>query len=108
VWLVVFHPAAEEELAKLSVGDRVAVLHATEKLAALGPTLPHPHQSDVRGGFGLRELRPRAGWSRIRPLYGRVGDGFVVLAIGPEAMVDRRGFDRAVYAARQRLAEVDE
>jgi hypothetical protein len=41
-------------------------------------------------------------------LYGRVGDGFVVLAIGPEAMVDRRGFDRAVYAARQRLAEVDE
>ena len=44
-----FHPAAEEELAKLSVADRV---------------------------------------------------------IGPEAMVDRRGFDGAVRVANRRLAEV--
>ena len=74
----------------------------------LGPTLPHPHQSDVRGGPGLRELRPRAGRSRIRPLYARVGDTFVILTIGPEAVVDRRGFDRAVRVAAQRLAEVDD
>jgi hypothetical protein len=108
VWAVVFHPAAEKELGALATADRVAVLHATEKLAALGPMLPHPHQSDVRGRVGLRELRPRAGRSRIRPLYGRVGNTFVVVAIGPEAIVDRRGFDRAVRAAAQRLAEVEE
>ena len=40
--------------------------------------------------------------------YGRVGDAFVILAIGPEAVVDRRGFDRAVRVATQRLAEVEE
>jgi len=108
MWPVVFHPAAEKELGALPAPDRVAVLHAVEKLAALGPLLPHPHQSDVRGGQGLRELRPRVGRSRMRPLYGRVGDTFVVVAIGPEALVDRRGFDRAVRAAAQRLAEVEE
>lgn len=108
MWAVVFHPSAEKELGALPVADRVAVLHSTEKLAALGPVLPHPHQSDVRGGRGLRELRPRAGRSRIRPLYGRVGDAFVILAIGPEALVDRRGFDRAVRIAEQRLSEVEE
>jgi hypothetical protein len=108
VWTVVFHPEAEKELGALRAPDRVAVLHAAEKLAALGPALPHPHQSDVRGGQGLRELRPRAGRSTVRPLYGRVGDAFVIVAIGPEAMVNRRGFDRAVRTAEQRLSEIEE
>jgi hypothetical protein len=108
VWTVVFHPSAEKELGALPVPDRGAVLHATEKLAALGPFLPHPHQSDVRGSPGLRELRPRAGRSRIRPLYGRVGDSFVILTIGPEALVDRRGFERAIRTAEQRLFEIEE
>ena len=58
--------------------------------------MPYPHQSDVRGGAGLRELRPRAGRSRMRALYGRVDD----------AQVDHRGFDRAVRAGVQRLTEV--
>jgi hypothetical protein len=40
VWTVVFHPSAEKELGALSALDRVAALHAAEKLAALGPTLP--------------------------------------------------------------------
>lgn len=108
MWTVLFHPSAEKELGGLSAADRVAVLHAVEKLAALGPSLPYPHQSDVRGGRGLRELRPRAGRSRMRALYGRLGEAFVVVAVGPEALVDRRGFDRAVRAAVQRLAEVEE
>lgn len=107
-WRVLFHPAAEKELDSLRVADRAAVLHATEKLAALGPALPHPHQSEVRGGSHLRELRPRAGRSRIRPLYGRVGDTFVVAAIAPEAMIDGRGFDRSVRVAVRRMAEIEE
>jgi hypothetical protein len=106
VWAVVFHPAAEKELGGLSAVDRVAVLHAVEKLAAIGPALPYPHQSGVRGVVGLRELRPRAGRSRVRAFYGRVGDTFVVVAVGPEAQVDHQAFDRSVRAGVQRLAEV--
>lgn len=58
--------------------------------------------------FEPHKLRPRAGRSRMRPLYGRAGDAFVIVAIGPEALIDRRGFDRAVRVARQRLAEIEE
>jgi hypothetical protein len=58
----------------------------------------------VRGG--VRELRPRGGRSPWRPLYRRIGDVFVVLAVGPEAQNDRRGFDRAVSAAEERLGEL--
>jgi hypothetical protein len=32
----------------------------------------------------------------------------VILAIGPEALVDRRGFDRAIRIAEQRLSEVEQ
>ena len=106
MWAAVFHPAAEKELGGLSAVDRVAVLHAVEKLAAVGPALPYPHQSDVRGGAGLRELRPRAGRSRVRAFFGRVDDTFVVVAVGPEAQADHQGFDRAVRTGVQRLAEV--
>jgi hypothetical protein len=102
-WTVAFHPSAEKELGALPAPDRVAVLHAVEKLAALGPTLPHPHQSDVRGGRGLRELRPRAGRSPWRAFYRRIGVEIVVGAFGSEAQVDPQGFARAVAAAEQRL-----
>jgi len=32
--------------------------NAIDKLGALGPALPYPHSSDVRGADRLRELRP--------------------------------------------------
>lgn len=56
----------------------------------------------------MRELRPRAGRSRVRAFYGRAGDVFVVVGVSPEAQVDHRGFERAVRAGVQRLAEVRE
>lgn len=31
----------------------------------------------------------------------------VILAVGPEAEVDRKGFDRSVAASRVRLAEIE-
>ena len=43
-----------------------------------------------------------------RALYRRLGDGLVVLAIGPEAQHDKRGFDRAVRLAEDRLKEIEE
>jgi hypothetical protein len=66
VWTVVFHPGAEAELDALPAKERVAVMHAVEKLAAAGPTLPFPHQSNVKGAERLRELRPRGGRSQWR------------------------------------------
>ena len=47
-----------------------------------GPRCPIPIRATSEVVEDLRELRPRAGRSRIRPLYGRVGDSFVILTIG--------------------------
>jgi hypothetical protein len=99
---------AVAELKRLDARDRVAVAHAVEKLAALGDRLPFPHQSAVVGSPPLRELRPRAGRCRWRPIYAQQAGGFVVLAVGPEAQVDPRGFERAVRSALRRLREVEE
>jgi hypothetical protein len=107
VWDVVFHSEAEPELDALVAVERAAVFNAIEKLKALGPRLPFPHQSHVEGAEGIRELRPRAGRSRWRAFYGQIGVTFVVAAIGPEAKVDPRGFRRAVDAATIRLAQVE-
>jgi len=85
--------------------ERVAIAHAAQKLEAAGPRLAHPHSSAVQGdaGKGLRELRPRGGRSRWRPIYRQASAGsFVILAVAPEAMIDRAGFDAAVGRARQR------
>jgi hypothetical protein len=49
MWDVRFLPGAEAERDKLPPGERVAVDHAVEKLEALGPALPFPHQSKVQG-----------------------------------------------------------
>ena len=103
-----FHPGAEKELARLPDGEKLAMHHAVEKLEALGPRLPYPHQSGVKGAEGLRELRPRAGRSPWRALYRQVGGVMVVAAIGPEAKVNQRGFAAAVKRARARLAELEE
>jgi hypothetical protein len=66
--------------------------NAVDKLKVAGPRLGHPHSSAVQGdaGKGLRELRPRSGRSRWRPLYRQVAAGtFVILAVAPEG-ADRR------------------
>src|SRR5688572_22779529 len=80
---VVFVPAAEDELDRLPVNEKFAILNAIEKLEALGDTLPYPHSSAVRG-TKLRELRPRSGRSPWRAFYRRVEDLLVIAAIGPK------------------------
>ncbi len=69
------------------------MLHVVDKLIALGPTLPFPHQS--------------AGRSPWRAFYRRMGDVFVIAAVGPDVAVNTRGFDRATRAAVTRLADVE-
>ena len=104
---VAFAPAAEEEINRLPVHERVAILNAIEKLEALGDRLPFPHSSSVRG-TKLRELRPRSGRSAWRAFYRRVVDLLIIGAIGPEAKSNPNGFNRDVAIAEQRIADFEE
>jgi len=108
---VLWHPAADTERAAIpDAAERIAIQHAREKLEALGPRLAAPHTSAIRGedGSGLRELRPRAGRSRWRPIYRRIQPRtFVILAIAPEAQIDNRGFDQKVRNARRRFEKLE-
>jgi len=107
LWDVRYLPAAEEERDKLPGKERAAIFNAIMKLQSLGPQLPHPHSSDVKGAPRLRELRPRRGRCPWRPLYCRVGDCFVVAAIAPDGESDSRGFRQACERAEQRLADLE-
>jgi hypothetical protein len=103
---VVLLREAEAELSALPSGERIAMLHVIEKLRVLRTLLAAPHSSQVKG-TNLRELRPRAGRSRWRAFYRRIGAEMVIGAIGPEAIRDRLGFNRSVEAAATRLAGYD-
>jgi hypothetical protein len=108
---VLWHPAADAERAAISdASERKAIQHTREKLETLGPHLGAPHTSAIKGGdgSGMRELRPRAGRSRWRPIYRRIQPHtFVILAIAPEAQIDKRRFDQKVASARQRFEELE-
>lgn len=110
-WKVAWHPQAlEEKKAIQKAGERVAIDHVIEKLQVDGPLLRSPHQSGVMGeeGAGLRELRPRRGRSRWRPIYRRLDETlFVILAVGPEAGINKAGYRRAVRDARSRLERLE-
>ncbi|MDT5028220.1 MAG: hypothetical protein QOE61_4646 [Micromonosporaceae bacterium] len=79
-----------------------------EKLREIGPGLGYPHTSHVQESDRIRELRPRQGRCPWRAFYRDVDGVIVVAAVGPEASVDHRGFDRAVRSAAERLAEIEE
>lgn len=105
LWLVKWHrEAIEERRAIDDTAERVAIIRVIDKLEVEGPSLPFPHQSAVKGQVGLRELRPRRGRSRWRPIYRRLGrEVFIVLSVGPEAGVDRLGYLRSIRFAKRRL-----
>jgi hypothetical protein len=110
-WGVAWHPKALDEKSAIDdAGERAAIAHVIEKLEVDGPALRSPHQSGVKGeeGSGLRELRPRRGRSRWRPLYRRIDEAlFAILAIGPEAEIDKAGYAKAVRLAKQRLGRLE-
>jgi hypothetical protein len=106
---VVWDGEAQRELIQLPVPERRAVMTAVAKLEVFGDQLGAPHTSQVKGSrAGIRELRPRSGRSPWRALYRRVGSARVILAVGPEAQHDRRGFDRTVRLAEERLREIED
>lgn len=71
-----------------------------QKLKDLGPDLPPPHMKSLKGEADLFELRPKQGACEARPIYARLGQKFVVLAVAAK----KKGFDRAVVEATQRLS----
>jgi len=108
MWPVEYLEAAARERGKLPASERAAIFNAVEKLKNLGPDLPFPHASDVRGAPRLRELRPRRGRCQWRALYVRDGGRFIIAAIAPDGDSDRRGFAMSCERALQRLAEREE
>jgi hypothetical protein len=108
---VLYLAQAEAELNSIEDRkERVAIVNAVEKLKQLGPRLPYPHSSQVKGehGRGLRELRPRAGRSPWRALYRQVtADTFVIAAIVPEAEKSERLFQRGAKDAQGRLSQLE-
>ena len=107
VWTVVYLPEAEHERGELPPEEQVAIHNAVKKLEAIGPRLPYPHSSQVKGSHGLRELRPRGGHCAWRPLYRRAGDRFIIAAIAPDGAKDRAAFSRSCADAQERLAKLE-
>ena len=99
-WIVDFDSDAVIDFEDVkSRGDRKAVFNAMQKLKDLGPDLPSPHMKSLKGGADLFELRPKQGVCAVRPIYARLGERFVVLAVAPK----KKDFERAVMEATQRL-----
>lgn len=100
IWLVEFDSDAVIDFEDVkSRGDRKAVFNVVQKLKDLGPALPSPHMKSLKGEADLFELRPKQGACEARPVYVRLGDRFVVLAIAAK----KKNFDRAVADATRRL-----
>ena len=106
MWNVVVLDEAAAELLALPLKERQAIYQAIAKLKTDGPFLGAPHTSNVKGiPDNLRELRPRRGHSPWRALYRRISDELVIATIAPEAVSNKRGFERAVKSALNRLEQ---
>jgi len=99
-WIVDFDSDAVIDFEDVkSRGDRKAVFNVVQKLKDLGPNLPSPHMKSLKGEADLFELRPKQGACEVRPIYARLGQRFLVLAIAAK----KRDFDRVVIEAAARL-----
>jgi len=56
----------------------------------------------LKGGSGLRELRPRQGRTHVRALYCRVGDEYVILSLCLKP--DKADWGAALSAAQDRAS----
>jgi hypothetical protein len=85
-----------------------AVTRTISRLLQFGDALRFPDSSSAPSSSvrGLRELRPRRGRSRWRPLYMITAGGIQFAVLDPEATRDPVGYRRAVDRAAQRLSEM--
>jgi hypothetical protein len=104
-WLVEFEFDALVDLEDVkSRGERKAVINVVNRLRRFGPGLPSPYMKSLKGAPNLFELRPKQGASAVRPIYARIDNRFIVLAVAP----NKANFDRAVVNAQRRLARIQE
>jgi hypothetical protein len=82
-----------------SRGDRKAVFNVVQKLKDLGPNLPSPHMKSLKGEADLFELRSKQGACEARPIYARLGQRFLVLAVAAK----KRDFNWVIIEAADRL-----
>jgi hypothetical protein len=100
-WVVDFDSDAVIDFEDVKArGDRKAVFNVIQKLKDVGPDLPSPHMKSLKGEADLFELRPKQGACEVRPIYARLGQRFMVLAVAAK----KKGFERAVVAANDRLS----
>lgn len=100
IWLVEFDSDAVIDFEDVkSRGDRKAVFNVVQKLKDLGPDLPSPHMKSLKGASDLFELRPKQGACEVRPIFARVEERFVVLAVAAK----KKDFERMIVEATQRL-----
>jgi hypothetical protein len=101
-WVVEFDEGAVRDFEDVKGRqERRAIFNVVSKLKELGPDLRDPHAKSLKGEADLFELRPRQGNSAVRPIYARLGERFVVLAVAPV----KSGFGGALKDARRRLQE---
>lgn len=99
-WVVDFDSDAVIDFEDVkSRGDRKAVFNVVQKLKDVGPDLPSPHMKSLKGRADLFELRPKQGACEARPIYARIGQKFMVLAVAAK----KKDFERAVAVAGDRL-----
>jgi hypothetical protein len=100
-WVVDFDSDAVIDFEDVKArGDRKAVFNVVQKLKDVGPDLPSPHMKSLKGEADLFELRPKQGACEVRPIYARLGQKFMVLAVAAK----KKDFERAVVAANDRLS----
>lgn len=99
-WIVEFDGDAVIDFEGVKArGDRKAVFNVMQKLKDLGPDLPSPHMKSLKGEADLFELRPKQGACEARPIYARLEQRFVILAVAAK----KKDFDGAVARASSRL-----
>jgi hypothetical protein len=100
-WEVEFTEEFETWWSGLTEAQQIAVDAAVRLLEARGPTLDHPHSSDVRGSrrARMRELRVQCRGRPLRVLYAFDPRRVAILLVGGDKTGDGRWYERMVPLA---------
>jgi hypothetical protein len=92
----------ETWLNTLTSRERKDVLHVVDLLEKQGVLLGRPHSGALEDtDLPLRELRPKAGHSPLRPIYAFDPNRDAVVLIGGDKGADKKMYDRIIPVAEQ-------
>ena len=105
-WNVVQTEPFETWFLGLTGKEQAKLLAAILQLKALGPTLPFPLSSAIKGArHALRELRIQVDGQPYRILYAFDPERSAVLLVGGDKTGDARWYKRAVHHAEHLFDE---